>query len=127
MFRHSLLLAASIGLVLAPACGGASDSGLFGGAGANTGVNPDGGGPDGSVTDGAGLPPSEAGHREGGGKDAAIPLPDASQPDTSTPDPGIACGATYCAAGTQECCRTHQATAYTFACMPFVGGCTSLG
>lgn len=110
------------------ACGGATDSGLFGGSGFTSSGN------DGGVT----LSDGGITHEDGSTGFDAGAVPDASeQKDTGVPpppkdsgppppvDPGVHCGGTECPVPAQACCRTQVASNFTYTCLP-TGQCVGL-
>lgn len=113
------VLVVSVGVVTA--CGGATDTGLFGGTsnGADSGSGSDGSTPhDGSVANDASTQ-----HDASTPPDSAPPPPDAGQPDTAVVDRVKCEGTPGCIVGTQACCREgNPPNNFTYACAT-IGNC----
>jgi hypothetical protein len=132
---HFLLGVVAIAWGAGMACGGATDTGLFGGGG-NGASGVDSGGITGS--DGGIVPENDASsiendasttqHDSGGppDKDSGNPPPKDSGPPPPN-DPGVQCsdnGQVFCSVPTQSCCRIGQSN-YTYQCMT-TGQCQTL-
>jgi hypothetical protein len=109
MQSRSLVLAAftALALAVAPACGGSTNSDLFGGSPTDGGGQGGHGGEGGEAAEDAA--PKESGARDGAPGDAVQP----------SADPGISCGSAECQVSTEECCRTAEpGGATSFRCQP---------
>lgn len=136
---HGLLAAAALIGGVGLACGGAADSGLFGGPSANSGSNGgtsdnDGGSSGGGVDAGNGNPgtgeDASPGHPDAGAIEDASPLPDAAPPpkDSGPPpaqDPGVKCGSGDCSVPSEACCRRQVNGNFSYMCLP-TGTCQGL-
>jgi hypothetical protein len=116
MLTRSLVLAAlaALALAVAPACGGAASSDLFGS------VSTDGGGGQGgpgSGGEGGSVFHDASSANESGARDGGLPLADATVVDSPRVDPGISCGSAECRVGADDCCRTAEAAGDSFRCV----------
>ncbi len=122
MTARLLVCTFALGIAVVSACGGAADSGLFGGSsgvgGEDSGTT---GNHDASVADGGVMPGKDA-----TAADSDTPKDSAPPPrDTSPPPPVdlVACmGTPGCKVGADACCRKANGTAFTYACTP-LGTC----
>jgi hypothetical protein len=129
-FASVVLSALAIATGAGMACGGAADTGLFGGNNSSSNGN------DGGVTlsDGGGVTHFDS---STGGEDSGTVLPDAGQDkDTGAPppkdgggpppvDPGVQCGGAECSVPSNACCRKQVANNFTYTCLP-TGQCQGL-
>ena len=129
-----------VGTIALAACGGASDSGLFGGDstfpgstadGGATAVPPNAGAEAGSDRGGTADSPradGSVGPGEGGLVDASPAPIDAAIDQGPLLDPGVKCGTETCAVPSDVCCRSGTAGLETFACAASGGSdCTLPG
>ena len=122
MTARLLVCTFAFGVAVVSACGGATDSGLFGGSSTGDTDSGVGGHDASSTTDAGNHPGSDASAMPDGEapKDAAPPPKDSAPPP---PVDVVACqGTAGCKVGTEACCRKQNGTGFTSSCTP-IGQC----
>lgn len=122
MSARLLVCTFALGIAAVSACGGAADSGLFGGS-----TDGGGGGNDSDTVghDAGAVPDGGTVHVDASAVDAETPKDSAVAHDTSPPPPVdvVACmGTSGCKVGTDACCRKVNGTGFSYACAP-LGSC----
>lgn len=114
-----------LGVGVISACGGAADSGLFGGTGGD--VADSGSGSDGSVKHDGGVNPDGGANPDADTqKDGAVTHDASPTPDAAPPADTVKCeGTPGCQVGTDACCRVSNGQT-SYSCVP-LGSCNGGG